>query len=113
MIKEFLAHTIASLFVLWLATNIVPGVSFNGPFQIMLLCAGFLGFLDAFVKPLAKLVTFPLRILTLGLLNIILNLLMLKFVDMAFPELVIEGIVPFLLTTLMLGVTTSILQTKI
>ena len=63
-----------------------------------------LGVINALMKPLVKLLSFPLLILTAGLFGIVINLGMLWFLDLLLPQLTINGILPLVLTSLMLGV---------
>jgi len=50
-------------------------------------------------------ITFPFRILTFGLFSLVINMVMVWTVDILFPELVIQGIVPlFWLSIIIWGV---------
>jgi putative membrane protein len=56
---------------------IVPGISFLGEWTGILWIALIFGLLNALVRPLLKLLTCPLIILTLGLFTLVVNTLML------------------------------------
>ncbi|HRQ24211.1 MAG TPA: phage holin family protein [Anaerolineales bacterium] len=56
---------------------IVPGIAFRGEWTGILWIALIFGLLNALVRPLLKLLTCPLIILTLGLFTIVVNTLML------------------------------------
>jgi putative membrane protein len=62
---------------LWAATRIVSGVSFTGDWRLLLGVAIVFGALNLLVRPVLKLLTFPLLILTLGLFTFVLNAVML------------------------------------
>ena len=62
---------------LWVATRIVPGVTYRGDLLPFLGVALVFGIVNAFIRPLAKLLTFPIIILTLGLFALVVNGLML------------------------------------
>ena len=62
---------------MWVATRIVPGVSYTGGWMPLLGVALVFGVVNAFVRPLAKILTFPIVILTLGLFLLVINGLML------------------------------------
>lgn len=83
----------------WLADRFVPGVDFVGEIKYLFFAGTLLGAVNFFVKPLLKTITLPLRILTLGLLGIVINMAIIWFVDIVFPELIIQGIVPLFWTT--------------
>ncbi|HLN80929.1 MAG TPA: phage holin family protein, partial [Thermoanaerobaculia bacterium] len=58
-------------------TQIVPGVRHDGPWTSLLLVALVFGVLNAIVRPLLKLLTCPLILLTLGLFTFVINAVML------------------------------------
>jgi len=62
---------------LWVATRIVPGVTYRGDVLPFLGVALVFGIVNAFIRPVAKLLTFPIIILTLGLFALVVNGLML------------------------------------
>lgn len=61
----------------------------------LLLLALVFGFINAFIRPIAKLVSIPLNVITLGMFSIVLNaallLLMAFLVDLAFGPLIVIG----------------------
>jgi putative membrane protein len=62
---------------LWVATEIVPGVRHTGPWTSLILVALVFGVLNAIVRPILKLLTCPLILLTLGLFTFVINAIML------------------------------------
>jgi len=62
---------------LWAATEIVPGVRHDGPWTSLLLVALVFGVLNALVRPILKLLTCPLILLTLGLFTFVINAIVL------------------------------------
>ena len=85
---------------LWLATLFVPGVEFLGSWKTLVLAGIILGLINFFIKPILKLITLPLRIVTLGLFTFIINMGLIWLVDIFFTELVILGIIPLFWTSL-------------
>ena len=63
--------------MLWVATHFVPGVSYCGDPLSFLLVAVVFGVVNAFIRPVAKILTFPLIIVTLGIFALVVNGLML------------------------------------
>ena len=57
----------------WLTIWLVPGLSFDGEWWWIVVFGLVIGFVNAFIKPIAKLLTLPLRILTLGLFTLVVN----------------------------------------
>ena len=62
---------------LWAATRLVPGISFDGDWRLLLVVALVFGVLNVAVRPFLILLTLPLFIITLGLFTFVLNALML------------------------------------
>ena len=100
---------IAGVASLWLADKFVPGVEITGGIQSLLLVGAVLGLLNFFIQPLLKALTFPLRILTLGLFSIIINMVIVWAADIIFPELIITGLVPLFWTTIIFTILNFIL----
>jgi putative membrane protein len=73
----FLVRLLVNAAALWVATRIVPGVTFDGGPLPMLGVALVFGMLNASLRPLAKVLTFPLIIVTLGIFALVINGLML------------------------------------
>jgi len=74
---RFLIRLLVNAAALWVATRLVPGVSYSGGALPLLGVALVFGVVNAFIGTVAKLLTFPLIILTLGLFVLVLNGLML------------------------------------
>lgn len=88
-----------------LAVLLVPGVTVEGgltsSIKTIVLAGIVLGLVNFFIKPVIKVITFPLRMITLGLFGIIINMFIVWGIDILFtPELTIKGFLPLLLTAL-------------
>ena len=68
---------------LWAATRVVPGISYTGDWRLLLGVALVFGVLNTLVRPVLKLLTFPLLIVTLGLFIFVLNAIMLWLTSVA------------------------------
>lgn len=75
---------------LGLAAWIVPGVSVNGPGNL-LLAAALMGFVNAFVRPIVVLLTLPITVLTLGVFLLVINAAMFGLVAALLPGFVVSG----------------------
>ncbi len=62
---------------LWVATRVVPGISFTGDWTLLFVVALVFGVLNVLVRPVLVILTFPFLIVTLGFFLLILNALML------------------------------------
>src|SRR5260221_14072748 len=73
----FLIRLLVNAAALWVATRLVPGVTYSGALIPFLGVALVFGIVNAFIRPVAKLLALPLIILTLGIFALIVNGLML------------------------------------
>lgn len=73
----FLIRLIVNAAALWVATRIVPGVSFDGGVTAFLGVALVFGVINATLRPATKILTFPLILITLGIFALVVNGLML------------------------------------
>lgn len=81
---------------LWVAQKIVPGVTITG-LGTLALAAFLLGLVNAVVRPLLVILTFPITLLTLGLFLLVVNAAMLALVAAMLDEFTISGFWPALL----------------
>jgi len=106
---------LAGILAIFLATRFVPGVSleiipgesvywgvvFTQRWQILVLVGTILGLINFFVKPILDKITLPLKILTLGVFSLILNMAIIWILDVLFLEFQILGIIPLFWTTML------------
>jgi putative membrane protein len=62
---------------LWVATQVVNGISFRGDWLLLVGVSLVFGILNVFVRPVLKFLTLPFFIVTLGLFTFVLNAFML------------------------------------
>jgi len=74
---KFIVRLLVNAAALWVATRIVPGVTYTGDTLPFLGVALVFGIVNAFVGPAAKLLALPLIVLTLGLFLLVVNGLLL------------------------------------
>ena len=61
-------------------------------------------FINAFIKPVLKLLTLPINILTLGLFTLVINALLFMFVGYVVPGIEIDGFLSALLGSIILSI---------
>src|SRR5688572_3954406 len=74
---SILLRLLINAIALWIATRIVPGLSFDGPTPMLVVVALVFALVNAIVRPVLKILTFPALILTFGLFIFVVNALML------------------------------------
>lgn len=88
--KKLLLKFLTNAAAIFLATKIVPGISYNGGWETLVIIAGVLALVNMFVRPLIMLLALPVEILTLGLFGLIINAAMLFLVAYLVPQFKIE-----------------------
>lgn len=78
--QGFLVRTLICAGGLWLASRVLPGMRFDTDVTL-LLAAVLLGLVNAIVRPLLVVLTFPITVLTLGLFLLVVNAAMLGLVS--------------------------------
>lgn len=89
---------------LWLASRWVGGFSITST-GTLLIAAALLGVVNAVVRPIAVVLTFPITIVTLGLFLLVVNAAMMGLVAWMLPGFHIAGFWTALLGALVVGVT--------
>jgi len=86
----FLLRAAISALGLWLASELLKGLTFESTSKLII-AALVLGVVNAFVRPLAFILTLPLTVLTLGLFLLVLNAGMVALVAWLVPGFQISG----------------------
>jgi putative membrane protein len=86
----FLLRAAISALGLWLASQLLDGINFTEPSKL-LLAALLLGVVNAFVRPLAFILTLPITVVTLGLFLLVLNAGMVALVAWFIPGFTLAG----------------------
>ena len=84
--RPIITKVVINAFAIWIATLVIPAITVGqgslGHRVLSLLIVGALfGIINTLIKPLVKLFTLPLYLLTLGLISFVVNALMLKLVE--------------------------------
>jgi putative membrane protein len=74
---RILLNWILSALAVWIVSRIVPGISVSGPVAA-LIAALVIGFINATIGALLKIITFPITVITLGIFWLVINALMLE-----------------------------------
>ena len=85
--KSLLRHYIITLFVLWVADYVIPGISITGGPAIYAFAAIILFLLNIFVKPILKIILLPISVVTLGLTGVFINALIFFGLDYFMEEI--------------------------
>lgn len=96
----------AALFV---AARVVPGVEIAS-FKVALIAALVLGLVNAFVRPIVKVLTLPATLLTLGLFLLVVNGAMVGLAAWLVDGFSVNGLIPGALMAIVVTVVSSFLS---
>jgi putative membrane protein len=89
----FLIRALVNAVAIWLATEIVPGIDARSTVAVVA-AALVLGLVNAIVRPVLLVLTFPLTLVTLGLFLFVLNALCLWLTSAIVPGFEVRGFWP-------------------
>ena len=91
MLARLALSWVLNVAVLALVAWLLSGVTFNGSGWTLVIAAAIFGVLNTLLKPILKLLTFPLAIFTLGLAWFGVAMFMLWLTDAIVPDFDING----------------------
>lgn len=74
---KLILRIVINAIAIWLTSLILSGFSFEGSLISLVLVSVLFGLINAFIRPLVKLLTLPINVVTLGLFTLVINTLML------------------------------------
>ncbi len=75
MLKKILIGIVLNGIALYVVTKLVSDLTYTGGFTFFLIGGAIIGVLNTFVKPLMKLLSFPIVLLTAGLFSLVINVI--------------------------------------
>ncbi|ADX67011.1 MULTISPECIES: phage holin family protein [Weeksella] len=104
----FIINFFISALVVFVLANILPGVHIKN-FGAAILLALVLGFLNAFIKPVLRIISFPITILTLGLFSFVITALIILLAEKMMGDyFTVDGFWYALLYGVVLGIVQSV-----
>ncbi|WP_298124284.1 phage holin family protein [Brevundimonas sp.] len=88
---RFIVQALVTMAGLWLAAQFVPGVAFSSTGSLIA-AALILGLVNAFVRPILVVVTFPITLITLGLFLLVVNAATIGLTAMFLDGFVVDGL---------------------
>ncbi len=102
-LRRFILQIVVGVLAFFIADYLLEEVSYNS-YEGLFGAGILLGFVNYFVKPIIKIISFPIRILTLGLFTFFINIAMVWLVQEMWSEISVTGFMALLYTTLILWV---------
>jgi putative membrane protein len=106
---RMLLNWILSAIAVWVVAQIVPGVHVSGAVAA-LIAALAIGFINATLGLVLKVVTFPLTIVTLGIFWFVINALMLELAAALVPGFHVHGFVAAFIGAIVLSLVNLLLK---
>ena len=72
---------------LWVAVQLVPGIDFSGEWWKLVLVAVIFSLVNTYLRPILRILTLPITLITFGIFLLIINALMLLLVNAVAAEL--------------------------
>lgn len=107
---RLIAQMVAAGLGLWLADRYLSGVQIQGDWSLFLKAAIVIGCLNFFIRPILRIISFPIRILTLGLFNVIIDMFMIWGAAYLYPALVIPWFWPLFWTSILIGLSAAVIS---
>jgi putative membrane protein len=85
-VVKLLIRLLINAFALWVAARLVPDIDLTNVWWQVLIVAAVFGLVNALIKPVVKLFSLPLLVVTLGLFTLIINLLLFWLTDLLIGE---------------------------
>jgi putative membrane protein len=100
---------VLSAIAVWIVAQIVPGISLHGPIAA-LIAALAIGFINATIGLVLKVITFPLTLITLGLFWFVINALMLELASAVVPGFHVRGFGAAFIGAILLSIVNLLLK---
>lgn len=88
---RFIIQALVTMAGLWLSARIVPSVDFTNTGSLIA-AAIILGLVNAFVRPILVVLTFPITVVTLGLFLLVVNAAMIGLTSVFLGGFVVDGL---------------------
>jgi putative membrane protein len=113
---RLIIRIIINAVALWVTTLILPNFQITGGVVELLIVAVIFGLVNALVKPIVRLLSLPITVVTLGLFTLIINAAMLALTAwLAGDRMTVEGsflerIIVYILAALIISIVSTVLS---
>ena len=107
--EGFLIRAVVVGIGLWIASQIVAGVEIHST-QTLIAAALLLGIVNAFVRPILIVLTFPITLVTLGFFLLVINGLMIELVASFLKGFVVTGFWPAFFAAIVVSLTSWVMS---
>ena len=100
---RFIIQILTNGLAIFLADYLVPGFIFEGDILTLAIAGLILGLINVFIRPILKLISTPLIVLSLGFFILVINMVLLWLLEYFVPELTITGFWTYLWGSLIIS----------
>lgn len=98
---------------LYIAARIIKGFTINGGLIEYLIAGVLLTALNTLLKPLLKIISAPVILLTLGLFLIVINAVLLLLTDLFLGFIIIQGVWPLISATIIISLISFLIEVSL
>ncbi len=113
MVNRLVTRLVINAAALWVATRLVPGIYVDTRVETLVVVALIFGLVNALIRPVLKLLTCPLRVITLGGITLVINALMLWLTAVIASQMGftfrVEGVISALVGSLIVSAVSIVL----
>ena len=104
MIRNFLIKLASSAVAIWVADVMLDGFSVSGGIREYIVAGAVLGLLHTFIRPVLRLLSLPIIMMTLGLFTIVINAGLLWLTARWVPSIFIGSIGSLIWATIIISI---------
>ena len=106
---KYLISFIGSAVALLITAYVVPGVEILD-FTALILATIIVGLINTFIRPILRLLTLPITLVTFGLFAIVINAITFALAALFAPGFEIDGIIPAFAGAIVLSIVSTIID---
>jgi putative membrane protein len=99
-----------TVFAFWVAVQLLSGMSFTGNLGNWVVVGIIFGLVNGVIRPIVKLLTLPINLVTLGLFTLVVNALMLWLTSWLSAALTVDGFITAFLGAIIIGLVSTVLN---
>ena len=108
ILLKTILFVVSNAIALYVADRLVPGFNIQADYRGFLEVGAVLGIINLFIKPILKLLSLPLILLSFGIFSLIINIGLLYITSSLFPFFTIDTLLAGLLGLLVITLVNSI-----
>jgi len=109
---RFIIQILTNGLAIFLADYLVPGFIFEGDILTLAIAGLILGLINVFIRPILRLISTPLIVLSLGVFSLVINMALLWLLEYFVPELTITGFWTYLWGSLIVSMVNMVFGYK-